>query len=95
MDLASRLASRRTPRRRRGGLGRRLRPGTVIFLETMLAFDTILLIAAGAILLLFMKAPAGPVFGGACWLAAAGLQLAGRVAGRRYRRGADSLFKRK
>jgi hypothetical protein len=58
----------------------------LIVLRSLLVFDALLLLVVGALMAWFMAAPAGIIFGGACWLGA-GLLFGGvRFADRLYDR---------
>jgi hypothetical protein len=58
----------------------------LIVLRTLMVFDAFLLMAVGSVIAWFMAAPAGLVFGAACWLTA-GLLVGGvRFADRLYDR---------
>jgi hypothetical protein len=58
----------------------------LIVLRTLMVFDALLLCCVGALMALFMSAPAGILFGAGCWLTS-GLLFGGvRWADRLYNR---------
>ena len=65
------------------GLGA-MRVRTLIVLRTLLVCNGALLIALGAIIGAYMERPAGVYFAFACWISAAGVLYAARVAERIY-----------
>lgn len=58
----------------------------LLVIRSLLVFDALLLLVVGALLALFMDAPAGLLFGAGCWLTA-GIMFGGvRFADRLYER---------